>query len=67
MTGLRTKWGINPGEIPSLFGHEMDIYFQKTLAEHPYKDKLLIKDGNITITEEGRFFADAIAASLFKV
>ncbi|HMS67439.1 MAG TPA: radical SAM family heme chaperone HemW [Saprospiraceae bacterium] len=67
MTGLRTKWGINPDEIPNLFGHEMDIYFQKTLAEHPYKDKLLIKDGNITITEEGRFFADAIAASLFKV
>jgi oxygen-independent coproporphyrinogen-3 oxidase len=53
MTGLRTKWGVSISDL-----------IQKQLLQID-PAHYIYKDGTLTLTEEGKFFADAIAVALF--
>lgn len=60
MTGLRTKWGVSISD----FGFQIsDLIRNQLLQIDPAH--YIYKDGILTLTEEGKFFADAIAAALF--
>jgi oxygen-independent coproporphyrinogen III oxidase len=60
MTGLRTMWGFNLNNADTNMQREI-IASLKTIDPAHYK-----LEGNIlTLTDKGKFFADAIAAELF--
>lgn len=65
MTSLRTMWGINLDKIKTDFGkdfHEETLYNLKSFEEKDW----LIKDGEtLTLSKEGKLFADHIASELF--
>nr|WP_199157438.1 radical SAM family heme chaperone HemW [Pedobacter sp. ASV2] len=65
MTSLRTMWGINLDKVKIDFGkdfHEETLYNLKSFEEKDW----LIKDGEtLTLSKEGKLFADHIASELF--
>ena len=64
MLGLRTAKGIDLEEIKTKFGQEYrKLAEQQLLQVNPAH--YLYKGNNICLTDEGKFFADGIAASLF--
>ncbi|MBC7535817.1 MAG: radical SAM family heme chaperone HemW [Ferruginibacter sp.] len=65
MTALRTMEGINKSYVEKLFGVER---FKKIVAasrKYIDTDKVAERDGNLILTDEGKLFADGIAADLF--
>jgi oxygen-independent coproporphyrinogen-3 oxidase len=64
MTRLRTSWGCNTQEIRTLFGEDMLSYFLAQLE--PHEQQLQIRKNNVTLTQQGRHFADGIASDLFR-
>ncbi len=67
MIRLRTIYGLDLEELKSNFPSE---FFQEFLSElQPHLDNQLvqIEKGILYITEKGKFLADGIAASLFRV
>lgn len=60
MTGLRTKWGVKIDSWQLAVGSEIQNNLKQIDPAH-----YMYKDGTLTLTEEGKFFADAIAAALF--
>ena len=65
MTALRTMWGISIEKITTDFGKR---YGENTLKEiKPYiaNGQLLHKADQVTLSTEGKLFADGIAAALF--
>ena len=65
MTALRTQWGINLDKITSVFGKN---YAEHTLTQAKKfiaDEKLILKENQITLTQQGKLFADGIAAQLF--
>lgn len=65
MTRLRTSWGCNTEEIRLLFGEEFLSHFLQQAARH--KHLLQIHENNVTLTQQGRHFADGIASDLFRI
>lgn len=65
MTSLRTMWGCRLQYIEQQWGS--DTVKTLTLEATPYieKGQMLFKDNTLFLTNEGRFFADAIAGDLF--
>jgi oxygen-independent coproporphyrinogen-3 oxidase len=65
MTSLRTSWGCDTVHILHAFGEKYDSYFN--LNAKPYLDKKhLFREGTkYFLTDEGKLFADGIAAGLF--
>jgi oxygen-independent coproporphyrinogen-3 oxidase len=65
MTSLRTAWGCSREKISSDFGFRISDFFRKQVA--PMIEKGLIKElsGVYCLTDEGKLFADSIAAELF--
>ena len=65
MTSLRTMWGINLDKVKIDFGkdfHEETLHNLKSFDEKYW----LIKDGEkLTLSKEGKLFADHIASELF--
>lgn len=67
MTRLRTMWGININEVATKFGGDYTLYFETEILQL-IKKKWLIKNGTtITLSREGKLFADKISAALFKI
>jgi oxygen-independent coproporphyrinogen III oxidase len=65
MTSLRTSWGCDTVHILNAFGKNYDSYFN--LNAKPYLEKKhLFREGTkYFLTDEGKLFADGIAAGLF--
>lgn len=63
MTGLRTKWGFNIDKLDE-FGVDKNELIPKLKQ---FREELLIKvnDNQVTLTDSGEVFADAVASSLF--
>lgn len=65
LTGLRTQWGCEYEKVKQLA--RIDFFaVQKDILDH-YQEKKYIQfhEQAITLTQEGRFFADQIASDLF--
>lgn len=61
LTGLRTAWGVDVAALGPAFLRENRKVIDRYLAQ---KD-LALRDGHLTLTEQGRLFADRIASDLF--
>ena len=65
MTSLRTSWGMNLNTISKQFGADYANEIKNGLE--PFLDKgwIVNNDQTVTLTTEGKLFADHIAAELF--
>ncbi len=67
MTGLRTRWGISLEKISTDFGVRKLNYLRQMALPHIQRGKLVEKDGNLRLTEEGIFTSDDILSDLMYV
>lgn len=67
LTRLRTEWGCDLKEIKNIFGEKYAIYFLSGLKSHKQKDWIEMKENQVTLTRQGKHFADGIAADLFYI
>jgi oxygen-independent coproporphyrinogen-3 oxidase len=67
MTRLRTMWGINKNELVNEFGSDYKFYFEEEIKPFLEKKWVVENNGNIVLHDEGKLFADKIAATLFKI
>ncbi len=67
MTSLRTIEGISLQNIRNRWGKEKEAVLQHTAEKYIASHKLLLENDVITLTEEGKFFADGIASDLFQL
>lgn len=67
MTRLRTMWGISIGEVEREFGITYSNYLLEQ-ANSYLEEQLMQREGDkLSISEEGKFLSDGIAADLFIV
>jgi oxygen-independent coproporphyrinogen III oxidase len=66
MTGLRTMWGVNDQKIQK-FGSDYFTYFISMIQDDITQGHVLQKNGDYTLSKEGKHFADRIAMNLFYV
>ena len=64
-TSLRTIWGVNKDFINNKWGRKMAEHFSLEVVKWISKNKITLQNNNYTLTEEGKLYADAIAADLF--
>ena len=65
MTSLRTIWGLDLHKIETDFGPELKLQTERSVQKFLHKDQLTDNNGVITLTQEGKLFADYIASQLF--
>ncbi|RYG03953.1 MAG: radical SAM family heme chaperone HemW [Chitinophagaceae bacterium] len=65
MTSLRTMWGTSLEKIALDFDEGYTAQTLKQIKPFIAKGKLVLEDNNIKLTNEGKLFADGIAAALF--
>jgi oxygen-independent coproporphyrinogen III oxidase len=67
MIGLRTMWGINLDTINRKYGNEFHAHCVESINDIWLSDKIAIQDNGqtITLTKEGKYFADRVASLLF--
>ncbi len=65
MTALRTAAGINIKYIEQIFGEDKSNRVKTASSKYESTGKLIIISGTIVLTNEGKLFADGIAADLF--
>jgi len=65
MTSLRTMWGTNLNKIQQEFGSDYRNKIEETIEEFINKEHIKKKEGIVTLTTEGKLFADKIASDLF--
>ncbi|WP_207426590.1 radical SAM family heme chaperone HemW [Pedobacter sp. SYSU D00535] len=65
MTALRTAWGLNLNHLRSVYGSDVAAAIAGDAQEFIEKGWLQVSDEIITLTREGKLFADHIAAELF--
>jgi oxygen-independent coproporphyrinogen-3 oxidase len=65
MTSLRTIEGMDTRRIRDQFGDEHARALDDRIARYKNSGKLVLEDGVIRLTNEGKLFADGIAADLF--
>lgn len=65
MTSLRTQWGLDLKMIETRFGKTLAQKISKEAEVFQKKQQLKRLDDLITLTPEGKLFADGIASSLF--
>lgn len=65
MTSLRTSKGMDLNKISDQFGSDYSNEIKSNLEVFNEKNWLLIKNNEITLTTEGKLFADHIASELF--
>ncbi len=64
MISLRTLEGLDTQIITEKFGKEKTLKILEDVKKYG-NDKIIIEDGVIKLTDEGKLFADGIAADLF--
>lgn len=65
MTSLRTIWGLNLVKIESDFGSDYRKHILNHLEEFLNKEWVINRNETVFLTQEGKLFADHIAAELF--
>jgi oxygen-independent coproporphyrinogen-3 oxidase len=65
MVSLRTMWGCDLNTIGERFGEEAAAHFSRLAARYLTLGELVEKTGIYYLTDEGKLFADGIAADLF--
>lgn len=65
MTSLRTMWGTSVTKITSEFGKSHAEQTLKLITPFVKEGKLTLQGDTIKLTDEGKLFADGIAAELF--
>jgi len=66
MTSLRTAEGINTKHIEDQFGKEAALAIDVSTLKYIHDGRLTNTNGAFQLTRDGKFFADGIAAELFK-
>lgn len=64
ITRTRTRWGLNPSEILTLFGQAYHAYFMRQATKAQTKGLLEIHDGNFRLTRAGIFISDSVMVEL---
>ena len=65
MTALRTTWGISREEIEKQFGVDYWKLAEAEVRDLITKGEIILSGNRLTLTENGKFVADKIAAQLF--
>ena len=65
MTALRTKWGADLTKIEKDFGKHHAALVKKEVQPYLSDGKVLLSENKVYLSNEGKLFADGIAASLF--
>ncbi len=65
MTSLRTNKGIVISELEQKFPERFSVYFHKMLQRYHQSELLMVSDTLVSLTDEGRLFADRISSDLF--
>jgi oxygen-independent coproporphyrinogen III oxidase len=65
MVSLRTMWGLDLNKVSVEFGDEIAAGFRLQASGYIKSGAMIEKNGVYTLTDEGRLFADGIAADLF--
>jgi oxygen-independent coproporphyrinogen-3 oxidase len=65
MTSLRTTWGCDTMHILNAFGEKYQSHFILTVKPYLEKGHLFCEATKYFLTDEGKLFADGIAAGLF--
>ena len=66
MTSLRTAWGIDTEHIENVFGLSYKNYFLRNIDPFLKKNHVEQKGNRFVLTNQGKLFADGIAAELFR-
>jgi len=66
MTSLRTKWGVDIEKIRQ-YGSKYLIVFEDIVQKYISQGDIHVSQGNYTLTQQGKLFADRIAMDLFIV
>lgn len=66
MTSLRTKWGVDIDKIKQ-YGSKYLIAFEDIAQKYINQGDIYVSQGNYTLTQQGKLFADRIAMDLFIV
>lgn len=65
MTSLRTMWGMDLNKIQQEFNSDYRKKIEETIEEFINKEHINEQEGIVTLTTEGKLFADKIASDLF--
>jgi len=65
MVSLRTMWGCDLNTIDERFGKEVAAHFSRLAYRYLTSGQMIEKTGIYYLTDEGKLFADGIAADLF--
>lgn len=65
MTSLRTSWGCNLEHISNVFGADFTSKIESEIQIFIRKGQIIQENKVLFLTEEGKLFADGIAADLF--
>ncbi|TRZ75559.1 MAG: radical SAM family heme chaperone HemW [Bacteroidetes bacterium] len=65
MVSLRTMWGCDARKIRNVYGDETVAWFTLHVARYLQSGNVFEKEGIYYLTDEGKLFADGIAADLF--
>src|SRR5690606_14289482 len=67
MTGLRTIWGVSFEKIEDEFGKDYLKNLKKASEKFIDEGLLIIEEGILKATQNGKFLVDGIASELFKI
>jgi oxygen-independent coproporphyrinogen-3 oxidase len=67
MTGLRTMWGVSMEMIEDRYGIEFKEYLEDQAKESIGKDLMKIENGDLKITDKGKYLSDGLISDLFMV
>lgn len=65
MTSLRTQWGCDLKKVKETFGQPYCKAIHDSVTTHLQRKLVQINNDILTLTREGKFFADSIASDLF--
>lgn len=65
MTSLRTSWGCNIEKIERDYGKSYAHHFLKNIKKYLENGEMLKENNTYFLSEDGKLFADGIAADLF--
>jgi oxygen-independent coproporphyrinogen-3 oxidase len=65
MTSLRTAWGCDTAHIRNVFGERFESYFLQGVSSFIKKRHIFREGSKYYLTDEGKLFADGVAAELF--
>ncbi len=67
LTFLRTKWGLNMDKASEISGSDFYKQNKKTIEKYESVQLLEVKDATIFLTDDGKLYADGIAAEFFEI